>query len=45
MSGYPTYLVDPSAVLVAKKIIKIAKTGIHDTTQIAARAIKELGIP
>jgi hypothetical protein len=31
--------------MIAKKIIKIAKTGIHDPTQIAARVIKELGIP
>jgi hypothetical protein len=31
--------------MIAKKIIKIAKAGIDDPIQIAARAIKELGIP
>jgi len=31
--------------MIAKKIIKIAKIGIHDPTQIAARVIKELVIP
>jgi len=31
--------------MIAKKIIKIAKTGIHDPRQIADRAIKELGVP
>jgi hypothetical protein len=36
---------DPLTEMIAKKIIKIAKTGIHDPTQIAARVIKELGIP
>jgi hypothetical protein len=30
--------------MVAKKIIKIAQTGIHDPAQIAARAIKELRV-
>ena len=36
---------DPLTEMIAKKIIKIAKTGIHDPNQIAARVIKELGIP
>ena len=36
---------DPLTEMIAKKIIKIAKTGIHDPTQIAARVIKELGLP
>jgi hypothetical protein len=35
---------DPLTEMVAKKIIKIAQTGIHDPAQIAARAIKELGV-
>ena len=34
---------DPLTEMIAKKIIKIAKTGIHDPIQIAARVIKELG--
>jgi hypothetical protein len=36
---------DPLTEMIAKKIIKIAKAGIDDPIQIAARAIKELGIP
>jgi hypothetical protein len=36
---------DPLTEMIAKKIIKIAKTGIHDPIQIAARVIKELGVP
>ena len=36
---------DPLTEMIAKKIIKIAKTGIRDPTQIAARVIKELGLP
>ena len=36
---------DPLTEMIAKKIIKIAKTGIYDPTQIAARVIKELGLP
>ena len=36
---------DPLTEMIAKKIIKIAKIGIHDPTQIAARVIKELVIP
>jgi len=35
---------DPLTEMVAKKIIEIAQTGIHDPAQIAARAIKELGV-
>ena len=35
---------DPLTEMIAKKIINIAKTGIHDPKQIATRAIKELGI-
>jgi hypothetical protein len=36
---------DPLTELIAKKIIKIAQTGVHDPAQISALAIKELGIP
>jgi hypothetical protein len=35
---------DPLTEMVAKKIIKIAQTGIHDPAQLSARAIKELGV-
>lgn len=35
---------DPLTELVAKKIIKIVQTGIHDPARIAARAIQELGV-
>jgi len=33
---------DPLTELIAKKIIKIAQTGIEDAAQISAQAIKEL---
>jgi hypothetical protein len=35
----------PLTEMIAKKIIKIAKTDILDPTQITARVIKELGLP
>jgi hypothetical protein len=35
---------DPLTETVAKKIIKIAQSGVRDPAQISARAIKELGI-
>ncbi|MBR0818898.1 hypothetical protein [Bradyrhizobium liaoningense] len=35
---------DPLTEMVAKKIIKIAQTGVHDPTDISALAIKELEI-
>jgi hypothetical protein len=36
---------DPITQLVAKKIIEVGQTGLKDSAQISARAIKELGIP
>ena len=35
---------DPLTEMIAKMIIKIAQTGIHDPAQLSARAIKELGV-
>jgi hypothetical protein len=35
---------DPLTETIAKKIIKIAQSGVHDPAQISALAIKELGI-
>ena len=35
---------DPLAELLARKIIEVAQTGIHDPADIAAQAIKEVGI-
>jgi len=35
---------DPVTELIAKKIIKIAQTGVKDPAEISARAIKELGV-
>jgi hypothetical protein len=35
---------DPLTELIAKKIIKIAQTGVHDAAQLSALAITELGI-
>jgi hypothetical protein len=35
---------DPLTQMVAKTIIRIAQTGIHDPAKIADRAIKELGV-
>jgi hypothetical protein len=34
----------PLTELIAKKIIKIAQTGVHDAAQLSALAITELGI-
>jgi hypothetical protein len=34
---------DPLTEMVAKKVIKIAQSGVRDPTDIAARAIMELG--
>jgi hypothetical protein len=36
---------DPLAELVAKQIIAIAQTGVRDPAILAARAIKDLGLP
>jgi hypothetical protein len=36
---------DPVVEIVAKKIIEIGKTGLHDPAQISRRALKELGVP
>jgi hypothetical protein len=35
---------DPLSEMVAKKVIKIARSGVRDPTDIAARAIEELGV-
>jgi hypothetical protein len=35
---------DPLTEMIAKKIIKIAQTGVHDPAQISALAIRELEI-
>jgi hypothetical protein len=35
---------DPLTEMIAKKIIKIAQTGIKDPAEISALAIKELGV-
>ena len=35
---------DPLTELIAKMIIKIAQTGVHDPAQLSALAITELGI-
>jgi hypothetical protein len=35
---------DPLAEIVAKKVIEIAQSGVRDPTDIAARAIVELGV-
>jgi hypothetical protein len=35
---------DPLTELIAKKIIKIAQTGIKDPAEICERAIRELGV-
>jgi hypothetical protein len=34
---------DPLSEMVAKRVIKIAQSGVRDPTDIAARAIMELG--
>lgn len=33
---------DPLTEMIAKKIIKVAQTGVHDPAQISAQAIREL---
>jgi hypothetical protein len=35
---------DPLTEMIAKKIIKIAQTGVHDAAQLSALAIAELGV-
>jgi hypothetical protein len=35
---------DPLTELIAKKIIKIAQTGVKDPAEICERAIRELGV-
>ena len=35
---------DPLTEMIAKKIIKIAQTGVHDAAQLSALAITQLGI-
>jgi hypothetical protein len=35
---------NPLTEMIAKKIIKIAQTGVHDAAQLSALAIAELGI-
>ncbi|XIA67714.1 hypothetical protein ACFIOY_11055 [Bradyrhizobium sp. TZ2] len=35
---------DPLTEMIAKRIIKIAQTGVHDPAQISALAIKGLGV-
>lgn len=35
---------DPLTEMVAKTIIKIAQTGVHDPAQLSALAIKQLGV-
>ena len=35
---------DPLTELIAKKIIKIAQTGVKDPSEICKRAIRELGV-
>jgi hypothetical protein len=35
---------DPLTEMIAKKIIKIAQTGVYDPAQLSALAIKELGV-
>ena len=35
---------DPLTEMIAKNIIKIAQTGVHDAAQLSALAIKALGV-
>jgi hypothetical protein len=35
---------DPLTELIAKKIIRIAQTGVKDPSEICERAIRELGV-
>ena len=44
---HPSGLVDrnpPLAAMIAKKIIKVAQTGVRDPAKLSALAIKELGV-
>jgi hypothetical protein len=36
---------DPITEMIARKIVEIAQTGVHDPAQLSAMAIKEIGIP
>jgi hypothetical protein len=36
---------DPITEMIARKIVEIAQTGVHDPAQLSAIAIKEIGIP
>lgn len=36
---------DPLTEMIAKKIIRIAQTGVKDPAQISARSIRELRVP
>ena len=36
---------DPITEMIARKIVEIAQTGIHDPAELSAIAIKEIGIP
>ena len=36
---------DPITEMIARKIIEIAQTGVHDPAELSAIAIKEIGIP
>ena len=36
---------DPITEMIARKLIEIAQTGVHDPAELSAIAIKEIGIP
>jgi hypothetical protein len=36
---------DPITEMIARTIVEIAQTGVHDPAQLSAMAIKEIGIP
>ena len=36
---------DPVCEIVARKVVEIDTSGIHDPQEIATRAVKELGVP
>jgi hypothetical protein len=36
---------DPITEMIARKIVEIARTGVHDPAELSAIAIKEIGIP
>jgi hypothetical protein len=36
---------DPVTEMIARTIVQIAQTGVYDSAQLSAAAIKELGIP